>query len=163
MDLSQQVQRRCADFDHHEIKRAVSSQRTNIIENPNGIVRRTSRRVTRYRDAEMALRWTARGFIEAQKSFREIQGIKDLWILKAALGRTEKQAHVDEAKLAAQRAPDRRRLQLPAGHRPARANALGATRPSVEWQSVLCLGIAFGHTSRIEENQFGLAMRKQDR
>jgi putative transposase len=74
---------------------------TNIIENPNGIVRRTSRRVTRYRDADMALRWTATGFIEAQKSFRKIQGIKDLWILKAALGRTENQAHVDEAKLAA--------------------------------------------------------------
>ncbi len=74
---------------------------TNIIENPNGTVRRTSRRVTRYRDADMALRWTAAGFIEAQKSFRKIQGIKDLWILKAALGRTEEQAHVDGAKLAA--------------------------------------------------------------
>ena len=55
----------------------------------------------RYRDANMALRWTATGFIEAQKSFRKIQGIKDLWILKAALGRLDKQAHVDEAKLAA--------------------------------------------------------------
>ena len=74
---------------------------TNIIENPNGIVRRTSRRVTRYQDADMALRWTAAGFLEAQKSFRKIQGIKDLWILKAALGRLDKQAHVDEAKLAA--------------------------------------------------------------
>lgn len=74
---------------------------TNIIENPNGIVRRTSRRVTRYRGADMALRWTAAGFIEAQKSFRKIQGIKDLWILKAVLGRLDKQAHVDEAKLAA--------------------------------------------------------------
>jgi len=74
---------------------------TNIIENPNGIVRRTSRRVTRYRDADMALRWTAAGFIEAQKSFRKIQGIKDLWILKIALGRPEKQAHIDEPQLAA--------------------------------------------------------------
>lgn len=74
---------------------------TNIIENPNGIVRHTSRRVTRYRDADMALRWTAAGFIEAQKSFRKIQGIKDLWILKIALGRPEKQAHIDEPQLAA--------------------------------------------------------------
>ena len=47
---------------------------TNIIENPNGIVRRTSRRVTRYRDAGMALRWTATGFIEAEKSFRKGPG-----------------------------------------------------------------------------------------
>ena len=68
---------------------------TNITENPNGIVRRTSRRVTRYRDAEMALRWTATGFLEAKKSFRKIQGIRDLWILKAALKRPDKQAHVD--------------------------------------------------------------------
>ena len=74
---------------------------TNIIENPNGIVRRTSQRVTRYRDAQMALRWAATGFIEAQKSFRKIQGIKDLWILKAALGRLDKQTHVDEARMAA--------------------------------------------------------------
>ena len=74
---------------------------TNIIENPNGIVRRTSRRVTRYRDADMALRWTATGFIEAQKSFRKIQGVKDLWILKTALGRPDRKAHVDETKMAA--------------------------------------------------------------
>jgi putative transposase len=64
-------------------------------------VRRTSRRVTRYQDTDMALRWTAAGFLEAQKSFRKIQGIKDLWILTAALGRADKQAHVDEVKLAA--------------------------------------------------------------
>ncbi len=74
---------------------------TNIIENPNGIVRRTSRRVTRYRDANMALRWTAAGFLEAEKSFRKIQGVKELWILKAALGRPTEQAHVDEPMKAA--------------------------------------------------------------
>ncbi len=75
---------------------------TNLIENPNGIVRRTSRRVARYLDAEMALRWTAAGFLEAQKSLRKIQGVADLWIRKAALGRPDDQpARVDEAKLAA--------------------------------------------------------------
>jgi transposase-like protein len=74
---------------------------TNIIENPNGIVRRTSRRVTRYRDADMALRWTAAGFLEAQKSFRKIQGIKDLWILKAALHRPVEHEHVDQQRKAA--------------------------------------------------------------
>jgi transposase-like protein len=74
---------------------------TNIIENPNGIVRRTSRRVTRYRDANMALRWSAAGFLEAQKSFRKIQGIKDLWILKAALKRPDTQVHVDQPLKAA--------------------------------------------------------------
>ena len=74
---------------------------TNIIENPNGIVRRTSARVTRYQDADMALRWTAAGFLEAQKSFRKIQGMKDLWILKAALHRPVEQEHVDHQPQAA--------------------------------------------------------------
>ncbi len=74
---------------------------TNLIENPNGIVRRTSRRVTRYRDADMALRWAAAGFLEAQKSFRKIQGVADLWVLKAALGQSDPHARVDDKKQAA--------------------------------------------------------------
>ena len=61
---------------------------TNIIENPNGAVRRVTRRVTRYRDADMALRWTAAGFLEAEKHFRKISGVKDLWILSEALHRS---------------------------------------------------------------------------
>jgi len=60
---------------------------TNIIENPNGIVRTTTQRVKRWRDQDMALRWTAAGFLEAEQSFRKILGFKDLWILRAALGR----------------------------------------------------------------------------
>jgi hypothetical protein len=28
----------------------------------------------------MILRWAAAGFLEAEKSFRKIQGIKDLWL-----------------------------------------------------------------------------------
>jgi putative transposase len=60
---------------------------TNIIENPNGIVRSTTQRVKRWRDQDMALRWTAAGFLEAEKSFRKVLGYKELWILRAALGR----------------------------------------------------------------------------
>jgi len=60
---------------------------TNIIENPNGAVRRVTHRVCRYRDTQMALRWTAAGFLEAEKSFRRIQGHKELWVLATALGR----------------------------------------------------------------------------
>jgi putative transposase len=69
---------------------------TNIIENPNGAVRRVTYRVSHYQDAEMALRWTATGFLEAEKSFRKIQGVKDLWVLATALGRNEKR--IDEKK-----------------------------------------------------------------
>jgi putative transposase len=61
---------------------------TNIIENPSGAVRRVTRRVTRYRDADIALRWTATGFLEAEKHFRKISGANDLWILAAALHRS---------------------------------------------------------------------------
>ena len=47
---------------------------TNVIESPNSVVRRVSGRVTNYKDAEMALRWTAAGFLEAEKSFRKLRG-----------------------------------------------------------------------------------------
>ena len=60
---------------------------TNIIENPNGIVRTTTNRVKRWRDQDMALRWVAAGFLEAEKSFRRIDGVKELWVLAVALGR----------------------------------------------------------------------------
>ncbi len=51
---------------------------TNVIESPNSVVRRVSGRVTNYKDAEMALRWTAAGFIEAEKSFKKVRGYADL-------------------------------------------------------------------------------------
>ena len=60
---------------------------TNIIENPNGIVRSMTQRVKHWRDQDMALRWTAAGFLEAEKSFRKVLGFKELWILGVALGR----------------------------------------------------------------------------
>ena len=47
---------------------------TNVIESPNSIVRRVSGRVTNYKDAQKALRWTAAGFLEAEKSFRKLRG-----------------------------------------------------------------------------------------
>jgi putative transposase len=70
---------------------------TNIIENPNGIVRTTTHRVKRWRDQDMALRWVAAGFLEAEKSFRRIDGVKDLWVLAVALGRELPQRSVKRA------------------------------------------------------------------
>ena len=60
---------------------------TNIIENPNGAVRRVSGRVCRWRDPQMVLRWMASAYLEAERSFRRIQGYRDLWVLSTALGR----------------------------------------------------------------------------
>ena len=51
---------------------------TNVIESPNSVVRRVSRRVTNYKDAQMALRWTAAGFLEAAKSFKKLRGFAQL-------------------------------------------------------------------------------------
>ena len=51
---------------------------TNVIESPNSVVRRVSGRVTNYKDVEMALRWTAAGFLEAEKSFKKLRGYADL-------------------------------------------------------------------------------------
>ncbi len=73
---------------------------TNIIENPNGRVRRVTHRVCRWRDAEMAKRWAAVGFLEAERRFHRIQGHRDLWILAQALGR-ESKTSVAQSKKAA--------------------------------------------------------------
>ena len=58
---------------------------TNIIENMMGTIRRVSRNVKRWRNASMALRWTAAGMLEARKGFRRINACKKLPVLKAAL------------------------------------------------------------------------------
>ena len=60
---------------------------TNIIENPNGAVRRVTGRICRWRDPQMVLRWMASAYLEAERSFRRIQGYRDLWVLSTALGR----------------------------------------------------------------------------
>ena len=58
---------------------------TNVIESPNSVVRRVSRRVTNYKSADMALRWTAAGFLEAEKSFRKLRGFAQLKSLISGL------------------------------------------------------------------------------
>jgi transposase-like protein len=60
---------------------------TNLIESPNGGVRSRTRRVSRWRDGNMVLRWAAAAFLETEKRYRKIMGHKDLWMLQAKLGR----------------------------------------------------------------------------
>jgi putative transposase len=57
----------------------------NSIENVMGTVRRVCRNVKRWRNAGMALRWTAAGMMEAAKGFRRFKAHKQLPILRAAL------------------------------------------------------------------------------
>jgi putative transposase len=58
---------------------------TNAIENMMGTVRRVSRNVKRWRNAAMALRWTAAGMMEAIKGFRRLKAHKYLPLLRTAL------------------------------------------------------------------------------
>lgn len=58
---------------------------TNSIENMMGTVRRVCRNVKRWRNAAMALRWTAAGMMEATKGFLRLKAHKQLPILGAAL------------------------------------------------------------------------------
>jgi len=63
---------------------------TNLIESPqSGVAKRTGN-VSRWRDADMVLRWVAGAYLATEKNFRKIQGYEDLWVLAAALGRAEK-------------------------------------------------------------------------
>lgn len=58
---------------------------TNIIESPFGTMQKPMRRVKRWRDGEMVLRWTATSFVAAEQTFRRIMGYQDLWQLEAVL------------------------------------------------------------------------------
>jgi putative transposase len=58
---------------------------TNIIENMMGTIRRVCRNVKRWRDAAMALRWTAAAMQEAAKGFRRLKACKQLPLLRQAL------------------------------------------------------------------------------
>ena len=66
-----------------ELRRSLAC--TNIIENMMGSIRRTCRNVKRWRNAAMALRWTAAGMIEAAKGFRKLKAHRQLPALRAAL------------------------------------------------------------------------------
>ena len=58
---------------------------TNVIESPNSVVRRVSGRVTNYQDADMAARWVAAGFLEAERAFKRLRGKKSIADLIHAL------------------------------------------------------------------------------
>jgi len=58
---------------------------TNMIENVNGTVQDLIRRVKRWRNGEMAIRWTVVGAMVAEKQFRRILGWKDMPAMIVAL------------------------------------------------------------------------------
>lgn len=80
-----------------ELRRSLAS--TNIIESMNAVIRQVCRNVKRWRDAKMALRWTAAGMQEAAKGFRRLKAYKQLPILKDTLKKhrlpADARCHVD--------------------------------------------------------------------
>ena len=66
-----------------ELRRCLGS--TNVIESPNGGVRRCTRRVKRWRDHGMVVRWVAASLLAIEKRLRRIMGYQQLWILEAKL------------------------------------------------------------------------------
>jgi len=62
---------------------------TNVIESSlSGVAGRT-RRVTRWRSGEMALRWAGAAALETERNFPKIIGHQDLWMPKAVLDESQ--------------------------------------------------------------------------
>ncbi len=62
---------------------------TNVIESPHSGVRLRTRKVCRWRDGQMAMRWAAAALLMTEQNFRKIMGYRDLWMLKSALDHKE--------------------------------------------------------------------------
>jgi len=60
---------------------------TNCIESMISIAKRTTGRVTKWKDGSMKKRWIAAGMLEAERSFRRVRGHKDMAELVEALRR----------------------------------------------------------------------------
>ena len=85
------------------LERVLSS--TNLIENLFGRVREIGRRVKRWQNGTMVLRWTTAGVLEAERGFRKLAGYRAMPILVAALRACDAQCgrnpEVDVAEKAA--------------------------------------------------------------
>jgi transposase-like protein len=66
---------------------AMTLTTSNPIESKISIARTTNRNVTRWRDGQMVLRWTAAGMLNAERPFRRIKGHKQMPQLVDALRR----------------------------------------------------------------------------
>ena len=64
---------------------------TNIIDSTHSGLRQRTRRVTNWKNGEMALRWSAAAFVETEKNYRRITGHNHLWMLKAHLDRDDRE------------------------------------------------------------------------
>ncbi len=82
-----------------ELRRSPAS--TNIVESMNSVIRQVCGNVKRWRDAKMALRWTAAGLFEARKGFRRIEAYKQRPLLKQDLIEHRQKRQIDRIEGAA--------------------------------------------------------------
>jgi len=75
-----------------ELRRCLGS--TNVIESPNSGIRRCTRRVKRWRDHSMVVRWVAASLLEMENRFRRIMGYQHLWILEAKLNELAQESNI---------------------------------------------------------------------
>src|SRR5713226_9200792 len=68
---------------------APSASPNTCLRPPHGGVRLRTRRVCRWRDGKMVLRWAAAALLMTEQSFRRTMGYQDLWMLRAALDRNQ--------------------------------------------------------------------------
>jgi transposase-like protein len=58
---------------------------TNVIENPQGLITRFTRRVKNWQTAEMVLRWQSAACLDVEQRMHRIAGHKHMELLKHAL------------------------------------------------------------------------------
>ena len=84
--------------DTHDLANALANLATNAdLRRKMGDAGKVTRNVKRWRHAEMALRWTAAGLLEAQKTFRRLKAYRQLPILRNALQEHLRKAQADSA------------------------------------------------------------------
>ena len=59
-----------------------------------------TRKITRWRDGEMVLRWVAGAYRITEGKFRKIMGYEQLWALAAILGRRKETIGCQQEKVA---------------------------------------------------------------
>jgi putative transposase len=77
---------------------ARSLHTTNIIESPYAGVRMRTRRVCRWRDGTMVLRWATTALLATEQHFRRISGHAQLWMLQAYLDEPKEQREFAQNK-----------------------------------------------------------------
>lgn len=77
---------------------ARSLHTTNIIESPYAGVRMRTRRVCRWRDGTMVLRWATTALLATEQHFRRISGHAQLWMLKAYLDQPKEERELAQSK-----------------------------------------------------------------